>query len=704
MPQRVEPGATIGHYRVTERLGGGGMGEVFRAVDTRLDRPVALKFLPENLAKDDQALQRFQREARTASALNHPNICTIYDIGEDDGRPFIVMELLEGQTLKHRIRGSAVPLDELLDMAIQMADGLRAAHGKGIVHRDIKPPNVFVGDEHHVKILDFGLAKLTTDIHRGGASGDSTTAAADDHSAITSRGVVVGTVAHMSPEQARGEALDARTDLFSFGVLLYEMATGTLPFVGATPAVVFKEILDKTPTSVSAIDPSLPDELGRIISRLLHKARAQRYQTADELHHDLVALKRQLDSGQVQAASRSGSIQAVLSRRPWPAAVVTGASVALLAAVGFYLGGTSQDPAVTDLLVALEEPLEAGNLDAVAERIAGAGVDLDDPAFAAVAERVGGALVIGSEPPDALVELKRVSPIAGIANRAFMEAGRTPIRQTVIAGEYLVRLSTTEVEPVVHRIEVDRGGEADAAYRLVSAETGRGGMVVVPEGASPLSPEVVVPGFLIDRHEVTNEEFLRFVSAGGYQEASYWPDDMVVRGTPVPAMSAGDTFADRTGLPGPRYWSGGTYPEGMSEHPVVGVSWYEASAYAAWRGVELPTLEQWYRSALGDSLTAYPWGDDVTTVEFRANFDLPSTAVVGSYPAGVSPFGCTDMAGNVREWLLDVLPGTERRAAAGGAWQDPTYMFERDHAESFAPAFVSDALGFRCVMTDSPAP
>ncbi len=517
--------------------------------------------------------------------------------------------------------------------------------------------------------------------------------------------MVVGTVAHMSPEQARGEALDARSDLFSFGVVLYEMATGTLPFVGATPALVFKDILDKTPASVSALDPSLPEELGRIVSRLLHKGRAQRYQTADELHDDLVALKRQMDSGQVQPASRSGSIPAVLSRRFRSTAALIGGGLALVAAAGVYFGGTAPDPAVTDLLVALEEPLEAGDLDAVAERIAGAGVDLDDPAFAALAERVGGTLVVESEPVDALVELKRVSPIAGIANRAFTEAGRTPFSRTVIAGEYLVRLSMTTVEPVVHRIEVDQGGEADATYRLVSADgRERGGMVAVPDGPSPLSPDVAVPGFLIDRHEVTNEEFLRFVSAGGYQEASYWPDDMVARGTPVPSASSGGTFVDRTGLPGPRYWSGGTYPEATSDHPVVGVSWYEASAHAAWRGAKIPTLEQWYRAALGDNLTVYPWGDDVATVEFRANLDLPSTAAVGSYPAGVSPFGCTDMAGNVREWLVDVLPGTERRAAAGGAWQDPTYMFERDHAESFDPAFASDALGFRCVTTDSPAP
>ncbi len=711
-------GQQITHYQVTKLLGAGGMGEVYLAEDSTLGRKVALKLLPVQFTADVERVRRFELEAKAASALNHPNIITIHEIGTSDHLHFIATEFIAGETLRQRLTGGKLKLSEALDIAVQIASALAAAHEAGIIHRDIKPENVMLRKDGIVKVLDFGLAKLVQlrNADFGSRNEDAETRAQTEsnnpHSAfrtpqLTRPNAMMGTVAYMSPEQLRAQTVDERADLWSLGVVLFEMVAGFRPFAGMTTSAVIAAILEQAPLSTNEA-VALPDELQRILKTALHKNRAERYQTAPELLSDLKSLRDDLAfAARLQSSGKSLRRKAATPRKHWSRRIAIIAIASLLAVTTVVWGFRRQANLrwARAQVSRLEQLAHEQNYFAAYDLAAQVKQYLpDDPNVAKLMPTIADQLSVTSEPAGARVYLTRFA-----SDNAEL-IGTTPLtKHTIARGTYILRVEKdryAKFERTMTSVLVRAGNKfvppdepRDFAVKLLAADQTPDRMTFVPGGkykltsrTKPTEQSVVLEDFFIDKYEVTNREYKEFITAGGYFNQQFWKH--------LSRSDAVKEFKDRTGLPGPRSWLNQTYSEGKADHPITDITWHEAAAYATFRGKQLPTIFQWEKAARNGLVIYYsgyalPWGG----VEYggkvvgHANFSSNGTTAVHSFPFGMSPFGCFNMAGNVAEWCLNEV--TDGFMVAGGSWQDAYYLFTDIGA--FPATHNSDRLGFRCV-------
>ena len=721
-------GRLIGSYKILSKLGAGGMGEVWLAEDSRLKRKIALKLLPAPFTADTERVRRFEREARAASALNHPNILTIHEIGQADGAHFIATEFVEGQTLRQRLQQSTIPINEALDIARQIASALSAAHTAGIVHRDIKPENVMLRPDGYVKVLDFGLARIT----QRGATTDGShapTQSIQTDPGQTAPGMIMGTVGYMSPEQVRGEELDARTDIFSLGVVFYEMLAGNRPFKGATTADAIAALLEREPAPLSANLPEVPAALQQIVSRALAKDRARRYQRCEELFNELKSLREELSfeerlrsKGRPKVSIFKSAKESLNFRSgsPWSLSILLPTAAILLLIFAYAIKQASQFSILMrapNRLAALEKFVSEQKYFEAFEIAKQLKSDLpNDERLTKFLPVISDNVSVASEPAGARVYLKRFTPDEAAPRQVI---GTTPITKLPIArGEYVLTVEKDGFVPFERTISsvlmlsgnamVPPDDPSDFKIKLIETAKSPERMVFIPGGAyklasrtRPTEARIELDDYFIDKYEVTNREFKEFVSAGGYFKPEFWKQPFVKDGRMLTFEEATKEFRDRTGLPGPRSWSGQNFPEGKAEHPVTDITWHEAAAYAAFRDKQLPSVFQWEKAArnglfIYNSGYALPWGamEFGGTVVGHANFHSSGTVPVNSFPFGASPFGCYQMAGNVSEWCANEV--TDGFTVAGGSWKDLFYVFTDIGA--FPGFHNSDRIGFRCVL------
>jgi serine/threonine protein kinase/cephalosporin-C deacetylase-like acetyl esterase len=677
-------GQTISHYQILEKLGSGGMGDVYKAKDTKLDRFVALKFLSRHLNQTEEEKKRFIQEAKAASALDHHNICTIYEINEtEDGQMYIAMASYDGESLKKKIEDGSVFIDEAVDIGIQIASGLAKAHTREIIHRDIKPANILITNEGQVKLIDFGLAKL-----KGGTI-------------LTKMGTTMGTVAYMSPEQGQGHEVDSRTDVWSFGVVLYELLTGQLPFKGAYEQAIVYSIMNEDPEPIKKLNPAVPTQLAQIVNKALQKKPESRYLSAAEILKDLENYQNSRRAGVLDTLS----FRTLFGRIRNPGIAIPAIGILILIIIGSVWFFNRQAEIRWAKEVALPQVAllvdnswrdytDAYKLAREAEKYIP-----NDPKLVKLLSKSSLHINIKTEPPGAAIYMKEYSK----PENEWEYIGVSPI-------------DSIRVPIGIFRWKIEKEGYDTALAASSSWTVVPGSGLLYPyeifrvlDRKGSIPPDMVrasgamtnlgqVQDFYIDRYEVNNRQFKEFINSGGYKKKAYWKHQFIRNGEFLAFEEAMAEFVDQTGRPGPATWQAGDYPQGLGDYPVSGISWYEAAAYAEFAGKSLPTATHW-GLARGESTPMIMWpqlGGYAVFAPF-SNFAGEGPVAVGSLP-GVTAYGAYDMAGNLREWCWNETP--MGRLIRGGAWNDNTYMFK---ALSQAPPFDRSAKnGFRCALYSEP--
>ena len=675
-----------GKYRIVEEIGQGGMGIVYKAEDLKLKRFVALKFLPPHLMNSPELKERFLIEAQAAAALSHPNICVIHEVGESEGQSFIAMEYVEGETLRDKIKKGPLAAEAALAIASQIAAGLGEAHRKGIIHRDIKSANIMVTDKGQAKVMDFGLAKL-----RGGSS-------------LTKSQTTLGTVAYMSPEQARGDELDGRTDLWSLGVVLFEMLTGEVPFKGDRDVSIIYSIVHEEPKSLKVRKPPVPLELQQVIARALKKNREARYGSAEDMLKDLRGYQTSLQmegSGVLNLKTLGRRL-----RKP-RVAVPALAALIVLAFFGtrFFRHQAQVRWARNVAIPEIERMIGENNVWRDLVAVYKLAVEAEryiphDQKLSKLFSDCSFKVSIKTEPPGATIYMKDY--MAPESEWTYL--GVSPIEKMRLPiGIFRWKMEKDGYETVLAAASTwgpDLGKHDLLVANDLSRMLDKTG--TIPPGMVRVKGEEMGLGklrdFFIDRCEVTNRQFKDFVTSGGYRNRKFWTQKFVKDGKELPWEEAVKGFVDQTGLPGPSIWQAGDYPEGQGDYPVSGVSWYEAEAYAEFAGKSLPTGEHW-GMARGEytTLIQVPQLGGFAILAPFSNFRGKGPVAAGSLP-GLTAYGALDMAGNVREWCWNETG--KGRSIRGGAWDDNPYMFG---ILSQAPAMErSPKNGFRCAVYPDP--
>jgi formylglycine-generating enzyme required for sulfatase activity/dienelactone hydrolase/fructosamine-3-kinase len=690
-------GTRFGSYEVVSQIGAGGMGEVYQAHDTKLGRDVAIKVLPANFVNDPERLSRFQREARMLAALNHANIATIYGLEQSGGVTYLVMELVPGETLAERVKAGPLPIEEVLKIAVQIAEALEAAHEKSIIHRDLKPANVKVTPEGKVKLLDFGLAKAYV-----GDGGLELSDAPTLTSMRTQEGQILGTPAYMSPEQALGKAVDKRADIWAFGCVLYELLTGRRTFEGQSSAALLSAVMRDDPNSLSEINSDIPPEVRRIVTRCLKKDPAERFASGAELAAELKICRDPLFTGLGAILSPARIIREVQRPRVLVPLLLTAILLvtgAVWVAKGYRDARWAREVALPEISQLSDEG-KFGDAYALAmkaeESIPG------DSALAKLWAALSYQLSLVTTPPgvdvyrrdyvkaDAPWELVGKTPLKNVRQPRgmfvwkFEKPGFGTVLQTTLA--LIPRIPVSPGDPVEASVTLDEAGNIPAGMVRVSPAKSRRTLYIPGyEGM----PELALKDYWIDQYEITNRQFKLFVDQGGYQKREYWKIDFQREGKRLSWGEAMALFRDSAGRPGPKDWIQGEYPKGQDSLPVTGISWYEAAAYAEFAGKSLPTIYHWNRAAGPFS---------AALIVPASNFGGPGILPVGSKP-DLSPWGNYDMAGNVKEWIWTEAE-SGKRYVLGGAWDEPNYMFIDPDAQS--PFLRAANIGFRCVKYIEP--